>query len=59
MNKKKFLVEIDESLKTYKSLNIPIPTVQIESEEEDNNNADDWYCDDCEQSFRDGQSCNC
>ncbi len=57
MNKKKFLVEFDESLKTYKSLNIPIPTIQIDTEEEEENN--DWYCDDCERSFQDGESCNC
>jgi len=57
MNKKRFLVEFDESLKTYKSLNIPIPTVQIDTEEEEENN--DWYCDDCERSFQDGESCNC
>lgn len=57
MNKKKFLVEFDESLKTYKSLNIPIPTIQVDTEEEEENN--DWYCDDCERSFQDGESCNC
>ena len=57
MNKKRFLVEFDESLKTYKSLNIPIPTVQIDTEEEEENN--DWYCDDCERSFQDGESCKC
>ena len=57
MNKKRFLVEFDESLKTYKSLNIPIPTVQIDTEEEEENN--DWYCDDCERTFQDGESCNC
>jgi hypothetical protein len=57
MNKKRFLVEFDESLKTYKSLNIPIPTIQIDTEEEEENN--DWYCDDCERSFQDGESCNC
>ena len=56
MNKKRFLVEFDESLKTYKSLNIPIPTIQIDTEEEENN---DWYWDDCERSFQDGESCNC
>jgi hypothetical protein len=57
MNKKRFLVEFNESLKTYKSLNIPIPTIQIDTEEEEENN--DWYCDDCERSFQDGESCNC
>ncbi len=57
MNKKMFLVVFDESLKTYKSLNIPIPTIQIDTEEEEENN--DWYCDDCERSFQDGESCNC
>jgi len=57
MNKKRFLVEFDESLKTYKSLNIPIPTVQIDTEEEEENN--DWYCNECERSFQDGESCNC
>jgi len=57
MNKKRFLVEFDESLKTYKSLNIPIPTVQIDTQEEEENT--DWYCDDCERSFQDGESCNC
>jgi hypothetical protein len=56
MNKKKFLVEFDESLKTYKSLDIPIPTVRIETEEEENN---DWFCDDCDRTFQDGESCNC
>jgi hypothetical protein len=56
MNKKRFLVEFDESLKTYKSLNIPIPTVQVDTEEEENT---DWYCDECERSFQDGESCNC
>ena len=42
--------------KSHLSLNIPIPTVQIDTEEEENN---DWYCDDCERSFQDGESCNC
>lgn len=56
MNKKKFLVEFDESLKTYKSLNIPIPTVQVEN---DNDGDNDWYCNECEQSFQEGENCHC
>jgi hypothetical protein len=59
MNKKKFLVEFDKSLKTYKSLNIPIPTVQVDTEEDDIDNNNDWYCDDCEQSFQEGENCHC
>ena len=38
------------------NVSISIPTVQIDTEEEENN---DWYCDDCERSFQDGESCNC
>lgn len=55
MNKKKFLVEFDESLKTYKSLDIPIPTVRIETEEEEEYR----YCEDCSTDYLEGDNCNC
>jgi len=57
MNKKRFLVEFDESLKTYKSLNITVPTVRIESQEDEQ--TDDWFCDECLSWYQDGENCDC
>jgi hypothetical protein len=56
MNKKRFLVEFDESLKTYKSLDIPIPTVQIQDDTE----TDDYrFCEECNTDYLEGENCNC
>ena len=56
MNKKKFLVEFDESLKTYKSLNIPIPTVNVGGLDDE---PDYSFCEDCSTDYIVGEDCNC
>ena len=57
MNKKRFLVEFDESLKTYKPLGIPVPIVSIET---DNNDEDNYrYCHTCETDYIEGENCEC
>ena len=56
MNKKRFLVEFDESLKSYKSLNVPIPTVNVGDLESE---PDYRYCDDCSSDYIEGENCNC
>jgi len=57
MNKKRFLVEFDESLKTYKPLGIPVPTVRVET---DNDDDDGYrYCHNCESDYIEGEDCNC
>ena len=56
MNKKRFLVEFDESLKTYKPLGIPVPTVRVETDNDD----DDYnYCHNCESHYSRDEDCNC
>lgn len=56
MNKKRYLVEFDNNLKTYKSLNIPIPTVNVGDNEDE---PDYRFCDDCNTDYLEGENCDC
>lgn len=56
MNKKRYLVEFDNNLKTYKSLNIPIPTVNLVDEDIEPNT---HFCEDCNTDYLDGDNCDC
>ena len=57
MNKKRFLVEFDESLKTYKPLGIPVPTVRVETDNDDDDGYN--YCHNCESHYSRDEDCNC
>ena len=54
---KKFLLRFDEELKKYFDLNLPIP--EIRREEEDDLSTGEWFCSDCDEYFPEGDSCNC
>lgn len=59
MNKKRYLVEFDNNLKTYKSLNIPIPTVNIGSDDVEIEDTNYQYCQECNTDYIDGENCSC
>ena len=54
---KKFLIRFDEQLKRYFDLNLPIP--EITRPEESNEEISEWYCQECDEYFPEGDSCNC
>lgn len=52
-------MEFDNNLKTYKSLNIPIPIVNIGNEDMEIEDTDTSYCQECNTNYIHGENCNC
>lgn len=52
-------MEFDNNLKTYKSLNIPIPTINIGSDDVEIEDTDYRYCPECNTDYIDGENCSC